>query len=391
MNDHFDVAIVGAGPAGSTAAKLLGDRGWHVALIDKAKFPRHKTCASWINRLAFEDFPYLLSRLEDLVDIPFYGIRFFNHDFTCHNTASERKPSGYLTLRSKFDNGLKDIAIGAGAKFFEEHALAALEQNEACVSLTTSKSVRINAKILIGADGTNSRVAEMAHIRKAWQPQQICSCANEDIPYDAAAIKNFYGERFPVQAMLQFEDINGYGWLFPKKDHICIGVGARLRESENIRKLYTDFLDALKRKRLVPSDLTSQRVYYAVDPAGAVNHGHSLVRGRVMLIGDAAGFVSGTTGEGIYPAMLSARVAAEVIAEALRDKNPQEHLALFEPRWRQLFGSYIKNLPGGERRASTLRRIDWIFKSRFVCRVAANLFLYGRNLDFKTAWESLWI
>jgi flavin-dependent dehydrogenase len=76
MRTIVDVLIVGAGPSGSTAATTLAQLGHSVVIIDKAVFPRHKTCASWINALAFSRFPYLQPELNNLVDCPFYGIRF---------------------------------------------------------------------------------------------------------------------------------------------------------------------------------------------------------------------------------------------------------------------------------------------------------------------------
>src|SRR5215510_15373871 len=114
MSTTVDVLIVG-GPSGSTAATALARQGHSVAIIDKAIFPRHKTCASWINALAFSRFPYLQAELDNLVDCPFYGIRFYDQSISRHGTYNERKPSGYLTLRSKFDHGLARVAIAAGA------------------------------------------------------------------------------------------------------------------------------------------------------------------------------------------------------------------------------------------------------------------------------------
>ena len=93
MRERVDVIVVGAGPAGSTAAKLLADRGYSVLLLDRAAFPRHKTCASWINRLAFERFPYLKARLEELVEAPFYGVTFYDRtsaNATARCSAADR-------------------------------------------------------------------------------------------------------------------------------------------------------------------------------------------------------------------------------------------------------------------------------------------------------------
>src|SRR5437899_10797470 len=114
--NRFDVLIVGAGPSGSTAATAIADQGHSVALINKAIFPRHKTCASWINALAFSRFPYLKPELDNLVDCPFHGIRVYDHSMSRYGTFNERKPSGYLTLRSKFDHGLAKTAVAAGAE-----------------------------------------------------------------------------------------------------------------------------------------------------------------------------------------------------------------------------------------------------------------------------------
>jgi flavin-dependent dehydrogenase len=78
IEKRVDVLIVGAGPSGSTAATALAKMGHSVAIIDKGIFPRHKTCASWINALAFSRFDYLTAELANLVDCPFYGIRFYD-------------------------------------------------------------------------------------------------------------------------------------------------------------------------------------------------------------------------------------------------------------------------------------------------------------------------
>src|SRR5678816_4216007 len=135
---RVDVLIVGAGPSGSTAATTLAKMGHSVAMIDKEIFPRHKTCASWINALAFSRFDYLNAELTNLVDCPFYGIRFYDESIARHGTYIERRPSGYLTLRSKFDHGLAKIAVKAGAAMHQGVRAIRIEENESGVTAELS-------------------------------------------------------------------------------------------------------------------------------------------------------------------------------------------------------------------------------------------------------------
>ncbi len=386
--------VIGAGPAGSTAAKLAADRGWRTLLVDKVRFPRHKTCASWINRLAFERFPYLQPHIEKLVDGPFYGLRFWDAALKRKADYREASPSGYLTLRRKFDFGLKEIAVVAGAEFLEGSGVAELEQDARGVRVRLEDGREFRAQVLIGADGANSKVAVLAGIRQGWSEQESVLCANEDVPYAPEKIRTFYGSaeaqpRWPILVALQFDGLTGYGWVFPKPGHICVGIGGRLPRGTRIQDWFGRFLEACRRAGLIPDDLASREVHYAIDPAGAVNKGGPLVRGRVLLVGDAGGFVSGTTGEGIYPAMESARVAVEITVRASRGGDFPGELARYQTAWRPVLASYLRALPGDQKRQSTLDRIEWIFRSSLVARAAGRIFLYGEPTG-RGFWRSLW-
>src|SRR5689334_14196638 len=178
-----DVLIVGGGPSGSTAAITLAHLGHSVSIIEKAIFPRHKTCASWINALAFSRFPYLRQQLHNLVDSPFYGIRFYDQEISHHGTYNERKPSGYLTLRSKFDYGLAKVAVNAGAVVYEGVRAVQIDEDKTGVQVRLSDGRTVRARFLLGADGSNSQVARWSGLRKSWRHDQYVLCANEDIPY----------------------------------------------------------------------------------------------------------------------------------------------------------------------------------------------------------------
>jgi flavin-dependent dehydrogenase len=357
------------------------------AIIDKAIFPRHKTCASWVNTLAFSRFPYLKQELHNLVDTPFYGIRFYDQEISRHGTYSERKPSGYLTLRAKFDHGLARVAINAGATLYQGVRAVQIDEDKTGVQVKLSDGRTVRGRFLLGADGSSSQIARWSGLRKSWRYDQYVLCANEDVPYSPQAIERFYGSTFPLFVSLRFKGLDGYGWVFPKREHICIGIGGRMSAGGNIRTITRAFVEEAREMKLIPEDLNISDPDYALDPAGAVHKMSSLTKSRTILIGDAAGFVSGTTGEGIYPGMVSGEIAAEVVHDSL--VNGSSDVSAFNDRWRLELGTYLRALPGGEQKANTVSRIDLIFRSRLVAGVAGRIFLYGEPLSLRTVLKSI--
>ncbi|MGH9430381.1 MAG: NAD(P)/FAD-dependent oxidoreductase [Terriglobia bacterium] len=391
MMTHLDadVTVVGAGPAGSTAAKLLADRGLKVLLLDRAAFPRYKTCASWINRLAFERFPYLQLKLDDLVESSFYGMTFYDPSLRRHGSFPERRPSGYLSLRSKFDDGLRRIAIAAGAAFHGSDGVVRVEQDGNEVRARTAQGRTYSARVLIGADGVSSRVAMCASLRRSWARSAYVMCANADIAFPAGEISEFYGEHSPLLVYLEHQGLQGYGWIFPKRQHICVGIGAMLDDHRRIRSVYSRFFQDAQAAGHLPPELRAEATHFDLDPVGAVYAMPKLTEGRVMLIGDAGGFVSGATGEGIYPGMVSAQVACQVIEQALASSSIEQGLTEFNQAWRAALGHYVKRLPGGEEESGTRSRLEMIFRSSLVARVAGRIFLYGEPASFATFLRSL--
>src|SRR5215831_7455958 len=173
----------------------------------------------------------------------------------------------------------------------------------------------------------------MVGTSKKLESRSDVLCANEDIPYPAQAIERFYGLRFPLFVSLRFDGLDGYGWVFPKRQHICVGIGGRVKPGVDIRQIMRAFMERSRETNLIPVDLRLSSPDYALDPAGAVHKMDSLTRNRTILIGDAAGFVSGSTGEGIYPGMVSGAIAAEVVHVAL--SKGSSDVSSFNGRWRK--------------------------------------------------------
>jgi hypothetical protein len=151
--------------------------------------------------------------------------------------------------------------------------------------------------------------------------------------------------------------------------------------------LLREFVGRSREVKLIPPDLQISNPDYALDPAGAIHSMKSLTKGRTILIGDAAGFVSGSTGEGIYPGMVSGAIAADVVHEALA--GGASDVSVFNQRWRGELGVFLRSLPGGDQKQSTVSRIDLIFKSRIVSAIAGRIFLYGEPLSVGTFLKSL--
>jgi flavin-dependent dehydrogenase len=285
---------------------------------------------------------------------------------------------------------MKEIAVRAGAEFREGSGLGALWFEDGRVAIRLENGEEFTGRALIGADGAHSRVAALAGLRHGWSKDEYVLCANEDLLYPTEEIARRYSARPPLLVALRFDGLTGYGWIFPKREHICVGIGGRLGVGERIQDLYWKFFNRAQERDLLPGELVPRQPYYDLDPAGAVNKGKAMVRGQVVLVGDAAGFVSGSTGEGIYPAMESARLAVELIDRGLRSAHMEDELKQFEFLWRARLGRYLRDLPGGEQRAKTHDRIGLIFRSRVACGLAARAFLYGEPITLGTAARALW-
>jgi flavin-dependent dehydrogenase len=279
------------------------------------------------------------------------------------------------------------VAVSSGAVMHQGVRAVRIDDDKGGVRATLSNGSTVEAKFLIGADGSNSQIARWSGLRKSWGHDQYVLCANEDVPYSDREIERFYSSRFPLFVSLRFGGLDGYGWVFPKRDFICVGIGGRVPPNADIRAIMISFVEKAREMKLVPADLQISNPDYAMDPAGAVHKMKTLTNGRTILIGDAAGFVSGSTGEGIYPGMVSGAIAADVVHEAL-DRGSSD-VSAFNDRWRTELGGYLRSLPGGEQKTSTVSRIDLIFRSRLVSAVAGRIFLYGEPLSAGTLVKTL--
>lgn len=376
-----DVIIVGAGPAGSTCARLLGAAGRTVLLLDRARFPRDKPCGGWVNVKAFRTFAELeglrrkSSPRNRLIEEPFHGLVFLSSDLTRRAEYKSRRVVGYTVLRKRFDHGLLRLAAATkGVRAIQRQDVVAADVGEKSVTVITSKGRRFEGSILVGADGANSRVARLNGLGEGWPPERLINCLCEEVRVDPRALTRVHGRQRRILISVSYRGIAGYAWAFPKRNTMGVGIGCRGGAAEGLRDRYDEWVVDLKRAGLLPEKVRASSPKAALIPAGGAIDCEQHVGKRTVLIGDAGGFVSAATGEGIYPAMLSARVAARCIDRALGARQPQDALLEFKFAWRRSFAEYIQ-MPN----ANLPLLLPLIYDNGELCKRLAECYLFGRN------------
>jgi geranylgeranyl reductase family protein len=203
--ESYDVAIVGGGPAGATAAYRLASAGASVLVLDKATFPRDKPCGGGVTGRAARQLPFSITPVvEDVVDRMACGLR-----YRSHVTRRARAPIAYMTQRHRLDHFLLQKAAEAGAEVREGETADARE---------------LDSRIVIGADGCNGSSAKQLGLA-------------DGVVHGVALEANYpYEARYAGAIVLEIAVIRGgYGWIFPKGDHLNVGVGGNAEEASKLR------------------------------------------------------------------------------------------------------------------------------------------------------------
>lgn len=338
----YDAAIIGAGPAGSTVAKILSESGYNVLLTDKSKFPRDKTCGGGLPIKIFEKFPYLKN--DDLIESYSYGGTIYSSSLKYKVQVEKEKPILGMVIRKKFDNGLVKLAIDNGTKFIGGKKTIDIKISDEKGLIKLEDGTKIESDIIVGADGVWSTTAKKTGLIKRKINASISLCA--ELPISNEKMDEFFTSKRYGQMHLKLFGIAGYGWVFPKKNHINIGIGEinleedKTKNKINLKLIIDRYIKLLKDTNLIPKNLIIDKINGAAIPNFPLEKTYS---DRLIMVGDAAGLANPFTGEGIFYAMDSAQMASAIIIKALENNNVKsEYLSEYERKWKNEFGKDLK-------------------------------------------------
>jgi geranylgeranyl reductase family protein len=297
-----DVVVVGAGPAGSTAAYWLASAGASVLLLDRAQFPRDKPCGGGVTGRAARLLPFSIDPVvEDVANVAELRLRY--------GRTFERgggKPLVYMTQRRRLDHFLAEKAVSAGAEFRQGLKVTAIAVGPGEVVVEAGGD-RVRARTVIGADGVNGLSARALGL---GGNRTIGVAVEGNVSYGKVERRRYAG-----RLVIELGTVpGGYGWVFPKGDHVNVGVGGWGGEAPNLRAELERLCDA---HGIQADDLEDFRGYRL-----PLREPHSvLARGRAALIGDAAGLIDPVSGDGMFEGFLSAQYASEATLDFLAGRS----------------------------------------------------------------------
>lgn len=303
METEFDVIVVGAGPGGSNAAAVALRAGLRVAQVEKYCFPRIKPCAGALSVKACRSLKLELAPAVRYVSTAIE----FNVWERRVNRFSYKTPLVKMVLRPEFDNMLVHQNLRFDTfKFFDGEPVLDIEYDG--VFRVRTKNRTLTGKHLVGADGAYSLVNRVFKISK---PEAYAVAVEVVLEGPDAELPN------PVLPCVDFGAVDkGYGWVFPKDGSWSVGFYTLTRGIKDLRSCLANYIRMKGFE--VRGDPLASFVAHKL-PVGGFRL--SVPDVPVYLIGDAAGFADAITGEGIYQALESGRLAGETLCDVFKLKG----------------------------------------------------------------------
>ncbi|MDD3365098.1 MAG: NAD(P)/FAD-dependent oxidoreductase, partial [Syntrophomonas sp.] len=315
---EYDMVVVGAGPAGSSAARTACRHGITVLLIDARKNPGSPVqCAEYVPRAVKE---YVALTPEAVVQKIDTLLTFINDEL-----VSSLAGPGYMLDRVVFDGSLVQSAREAGAEFWPDAKAISRTNQGLIVSRSGKENVEIKCRIIIGADGPRSTVGQ-------WMNSENKNFM-VGLQYNLPLCK--YQSSTDIYFKPEYE--GGYAWVFPKGENANVGIGVNLLHKNKLQFLIKDFIGSL----VAQGKLADSRP--ALKTGGLIPVGGPLAvtqQENMILTGDAAGHTHPVTGGGIMNAIVTGQMAGEMAAQAVIN-NDLNLLSQYPLQWQSFLGRYL--------------------------------------------------
>lgn len=296
--DHYNVAIIGSGPSGAATAFYLGKNGVSTLIIEKESLPRYKTCGGGFVNRGKKLLPF---SVEEVTERNFYEVdTYFNNNYHYQS----KKDSAIITMimRDTFDNLIVKKAQENGVTLLQKTTLKNIEYKKN-KSILTINDQKVTADFIIAADGVLSPTAKIAGWKK--DTRKLIPALEYEVKVNEQTFEKLSKNvRFDID-VVPF----GYGWCFPKKNHLSLGVLTTKKRKINLKEYYKIYL-----QKLGIDEILEEKAYGFQIPIAPRTDG--FIKNNVFLVGDAAGFADPITAEGISNSLLSGRYAAEAIIES---------------------------------------------------------------------------
>lgn len=316
----YDLVVIGAGPAGSSAARAAARLGLDVLVLDKSRFPRHKPCGGALSETGRSVLDFSVP--DEVIDQEVSGVRVHFREKLVEVRKKHRLST--LVTRSRFDQLLLDKARDAGAMAVLGQKALQIKEDKSHVRILTDTGHDYRSRLVVIAEGSHGRLSR-SFSREERATLGVCMVSEVPVAESSPDLSDesstsFLEIHFGLARM-------GYGWVFPHGSYRSVGIGGLAQNLNDPRRRMEEFLATV--------GLGGR---YSVQghsiPLGGVRQ--RISQGRTMLCGDAAGFVDPFTGEGISYAVRSGQIAAAVGADHISDGTA---LLRYDHRCMQEFGS----------------------------------------------------
>lgn len=298
----YDVIIVGAGPAGSTASYNLSKAGLRVLVLDKYIFPRYKACGGFISNKILKVIDFDIKNMAEK-NIYSCGLTYKGSDGF---KIIMQESSGVLTSRDRFDNFLIEKAKIAGAVFKGGERVTGFEVKNNIYNVATDKG-EYNCRYLIGADGANSVIRQRSGLARGIKEYFTLTSEIE--------LTSKIAEKLEDTAWFDLGGVPyGYSWIFPKARHVTVGLGLFYSRAKRRKKDPKIYMRELYQNNKLISGLSMEKIRGCFISTLQDERSNICNKG-LFLTGEAAGLVDPFSGEGIYYAVFSSKILSELMIQ----------------------------------------------------------------------------